>query len=518
VVLNVLFAATLLRIYGLSDYSLWLDEGATWAWATRPTAVETATADPNHPPVWWLVTRAALTVLPDDETGLRLPSAVLGVLAVVLAWMLARRLLDPSRVPSRGEFVGLDRGAPVWVAVLCAANPFWLELSQEARMYSALLVETLGLSLLYLRWLDRGGRGTLVAYGLLGALSLHTHYYAAWTLLGHAAHAASAPLPSRLGAPARRRAPFLAAVVAAGLLFLPWFLHARSETQRFVPPAWYDVWGYLGHSLWRMAIGPGLVVLDRARLEAPLLGILAQEWLVVAVVALLWFAPIGLGAAALRRDPGLRRFVLATLVVPLLALLVAYRHTPLTQERYVVAHSPALILLAVLGARRAPRLLRPVLLGGLLLLCVAGFFAWRVPNASLSLALTHGHPYGKEQWREAAAWVDERARPSDPVFLHPGYLRLVWDFYDRGRHPKVLLPEEGALSAEELLARHPELSTAPRAFLVLAHEQTEDWDHYARAMREAWTRASLEAGRGFSFDSRAFPRQWGVRVFSFERR
>ena len=72
---NVLVGATLLRLYGLSDYSLWLDEGATWTWATKPTLAEAATADPNHPPVWWLVTRAGLAFFPDDEWGLRLPAA-----------------------------------------------------------------------------------------------------------------------------------------------------------------------------------------------------------------------------------------------------------------------------------------------------------------------------------------------------------------------------------------------------------------------------------------------------------
>ena len=68
------------------------------------------------------------------------------------------RLTDGARTPTRGGFVGGDGSTAVWVTVLAVVNPFWIEYAQEARMYTALLVEALGLSLLYLRWLDRGGR------------------------------------------------------------------------------------------------------------------------------------------------------------------------------------------------------------------------------------------------------------------------------------------------------------------------------------------------------------------------
>ena len=54
--------------------------------------------------------------------------------------------------------------------------------------------------------------------------------------------------------------------------------------------------------------------------------------------------------------------------------------------------------------------------------------------------LHHGHPYGREPWRQAQILVKELSRPGDLVLLAPQYLRLVWDYYDRGRLETLGLP------------------------------------------------------------------------------
>ncbi len=103
------------------------------------------------------------------------------------------------------------------------------------------------------------------------------------------------------------------------------------------------------------------------------------------------------------------------------------------------------------------------------------------------------------------------------MLLHPGLppnpLTYVWDYYDRGRLRKVLLPSE-PLSADEILARFPEIATARRAFLVLSHEETKDKDHYVKELRTAWVRTSAA---GFRLDGASFPRHWGIRVHEFAR-
>jgi hypothetical protein len=422
------------------------------------------------------------------------------VLSVWLAYLLARRICDPARVPSRGGFAGLDAGAPIWVACLAAANPFWIEYSQEARMYAALLAETLGLSLLYLRWLDKGARGTLVAYALIAALALYTHYLSLWVIAAHAFHALLAARRERAVSRPFSPLPLLAAQAAAGLLFVPWFVHVLREF-RGISPGEYEPFGRMGHALWRMGIGPGLVAPGRPRVEAgphagvgaaaePIVGapveagpiaVFREEPIRIVVTALLWIVPIVVGVRAFSRDRGARSFVLAAVLVPIGLTLLAAVRWPLIHEKYLIALAPFLLLLAVVGAR-------------------------------VQRFLTGDHVYGKEQWREAHALVATEPAADTAVLVHAPFLRMTWDFYARSDRRRVAVlpppevPSDRSLAAAEIHRK--------QVFLVLSHESTDARDHYRDAVLEALAAAwgGWEIRRVVTL-----PKQWGIRVWEFAR-
>jgi hypothetical protein len=502
-----------------------VDEGVTWANSVRGTWADATLAEANHPPLWWLVTRAVVSLAGDGVLALRAPAAAASALSVVLAWLLARRLLDPARVPARGGFRGLDAGAAGWVAALSAASAFSIEYAQEARMYAALLAESLGLTLLYLRWLDRGGRGTLVAYAALATAALHTHYFAVWPLLAHAVHAVLA-LRSRRGdavpAPGRGPRPFLAALAVAALLFVPWLVHLLGAYRRVASGEGFEPFGRLANALWRMGTGPAIEALDRPRVEAGWRAVLAESWPLVLATALAWGAPIALGLRAAWRDRGLRALVLATVALPAAALLALSPWFPLVHEKYLIFAWPFLLLLAVLGARSARGVARAALLGGLVALHAAGLVAYHAADAEpVVRALSGGHRHGKEQWAQVQAWVRRRAGPDDLVLLHgrweavggPGrttpLLEPVWSYYDRGHPPATFLPETAASTAD-LVREVPRVLEAPRVFLVLSHEETVPKDHYRRLL------GALLSTRGLrQVDSAVADRSWGIRVFEW---
>jgi uncharacterized membrane protein len=522
--INVVSAAVVLRLLKIQDESLWVDEGVTWANATRGSWSDTVVAEANHPPLWWLVTRAVAQWAGDGPLALRAPAAVLSALSVVLAYLLAKRLLDPARTPSRGGFLGLDAGAPMWIAALSAASAFSIEYAQEARMYAALLAESLGLTLLYLRWLDRGRRGTLVAYAALATLALYTHYFAAWPILAHAAHAL-VRLRSRRGddVPAPSSPiPLLAAQGVAFLLFVPWLVHLLGSYRRVAMGEAFDPFGRLANALWRMGTGPGIEALDRPRVEAGWKSVLADAWPLVVGTALAWGVPIAFGVRRAWRDRGLRTLVATTVALPSVLLLAISPWFPLIHEKYLIFAWPLLLLLAVLGARSAPRFLRPVLLGGLVALHAVGILAYHAADAEpVARALSGGHPYGKEQWDWVHHWIRRRAQPGDLVLLHgrweaiggPGkttpLLEPVWSYYDRGGLASTYLPES-ALSGSGVESHVPGLYEAGRVFLVLSHEETVPKDHYAHVL------GVLLGARGYvREDARVASRSWGIRVFEW---
>ena len=472
--LNAMSAALVLRLLRLDDFSLWHDEGVTWWNATRPTVGETVTAEPNNPPLWWLVTRVWISFSGDSEWSLRMPAAILGAVSVLLAWRLAKRLLDPVSAPARAGFLGLDALAPYWVAGLAAAGAFWIQWSQEARMYAALLAESLGLSLLYLRWLDGGKKGVLVAYALLAALALHTHYFAIWPILAHAVHAFFAWRARRGTDRPLSLLGFAAAQAAAALLFVPWLLY-------MLPRAWgaqtsmREPFGWLAHSVWRMAVGPGVVALDRARYESGTSAALREHAALIAATAAAWFVPMVFGLVALRRDRALRGFVLASLLVPIVGVVaMAYRFAVL-DEKYLVYLAPTFLILAVLGARSAPAVLRPVLLGGLVAVHAVGLVAYHgSAYPQVERAFSPGHPYGKESWREVHASVANYVKPGTLVFLHAPFLQPTWEYYEAHQPrkapaiplPALDVPADRVYDVAELLHHAP---AAQAASLSLIH-------------------------------------------------
>jgi len=520
-IVNAVLTAFVLRMLHLSDLSLWLDEGVTWWNATRESWTATALAEHNHPPVWWLVTRLSLAVFQPDEFGLRMPAVLAGMLSIVLAGLLARRLADPARVPSRGGFVGLERGAVVWVVLFASTGAFWIALSQEARMYAGLLAESLGLSLLYLRWLDRDRRSTLVAYGLLASFALYTQYLAVLPILGHALHAFVLARRSRGDPVPVRFLPFFTTVALAGLSFVPWFLWFLKEppgaSAAIVPP-----YGRFLHAIWRMAVGPAFVPLDRVRADEGVGSVLREQPVAIAVSALLWLVPLAFGVRALARDRGLRAFLACGILLPSVLLVGLGIRYPLVEEKYLVFLAPLLLLTAVLGAVTAPRWAKPVLLAALVVVHAVGLVAYHARETPAVIeVLGGGHVYGKEQWREVEAAVSRATAKGDVVLLHAPYMRFVWDFYAEGAAvrrtplPGLERPSDAVMTADEVRREVPALADAKYVVLVLSHECTPKRDHYLTVvldvLRDVW-------GETPRFEITPYKVQWGIRVATFERR
>lgn len=546
--LNIMAAGAVLRLTTLSEHSLWLDEGATWSWISRPTWGGTVFAEANHPPVWWVITRLWTGIFGDSEYALRAPAAILGIATIYLCWRLGLRLFDGSAQPRRGGFARsadpvTGRRAALWFAGFVAVSTYFIEYAQEARMYSLLLFETVALSLLYLRWLDKNDRKSLVGYALVGALALHTQYFALWPILGHASHALWLGLRTRGQPGAVKPLPFIAAVAGAGALFIPWFLYMAANYEGISTGDPYEPFGRLTYVLWRIGAGPGLVVVDRARLEEGIPAVMEEEALTIGLTALVWFVPVAVGGWLVRRESGLSSFIVFNLVVPTLFVLAVFPFFPLIHERYLLFLAPWMLFLATYGALRASSWMRPLLLGGLCVLLGVGLAAYFAvdsflvpkgrgatlggaqlaagygPNPEHPLrAIDHGHPFGKEPWREAQQFVEAHSEPGDLVLLHPWYLHLVWDYYDRQRIERLLLPREEVTPEAVLEQVGERVKQAKRVFLILAHEETEDPNAYFRIVGAAVMQSWLGTGSVEMVSPILFERSWGVRVAVFNRR
>lgn len=130
-ILAIVSFATALRFFELGEESLWNDELSTWLRAVDGDLADLISFLKNdpHPPLFFVIIRAVGQTLGDSEALLRLPSALGGVLAVILVWVFGRKFFNPN--------VGLIAAA--FIAV--AWTPIYY--SQEARAYSMLMASAI---------------------------------------------------------------------------------------------------------------------------------------------------------------------------------------------------------------------------------------------------------------------------------------------------------------------------------------------------------------------------------------
>jgi 4-amino-4-deoxy-L-arabinose transferase-like glycosyltransferase len=159
-------------------------------------------ASESNPPFYYVLAWGWAKAFGTGEVGLRSLSALLGLLAVPVGYLIGRQLTG--------------RRAGLALAAVVAVNPMLVWYSQEARSYS-LLVLFCGLSLLFfLRALDSGRGRDLALWAVCSALALCSHYFA-FFLIGLEAAWLLLALRERR----RAVAAALAAVALTGAALLP---------------------------------------------------------------------------------------------------------------------------------------------------------------------------------------------------------------------------------------------------------------------------------------------------------
>ncbi len=166
--------AAILRFYRLGHQGFWFDEGNT-AQEVSFTVGQMLTLLKHYestPPLYYGIAWVWSRAFGDTEVGLRSLSAVVGVLAVPMAFAAASKLVS--------------RRAALIAAALVAFNPYLIWYSQEARAYSlAVLLTGAGLwAFACVR--AEPTRRSLAAWTIISALALATEYYSVLVVLPEA--------------------------------------------------------------------------------------------------------------------------------------------------------------------------------------------------------------------------------------------------------------------------------------------------------------------------------------------
>lgn len=415
-------AAAGLRLWGLGEWSFWVDEGHTWRDATMPLTGEHGflASDRVRYGIPFLLLRLllGLGVTGYDEASVRLPFTLIGIATIPAMAICGRRLVGawPAVVS----------------AMLLALNPWHLYWSQNARGYGlALLLCVLALHRGHL-WLGGRRRRDLFGTVLLVALAAASH-----PTMGMLAAAFGGYLFVRWGAGSRlgpRVTGAIAALVA--LVVLPVLIRVLSENG-LLPFSGF-MKSKADPSL-RHFVETSLFYFRPATLLAGLLGMLV--------------APRVLG-----RDRAL--FLICLVAVPMLVLTGVSASLVKVTARYGICALPVLTwlvaLMLVVVARRVRRTSLP------LALLLPGILA--ADSLRLDVAYFTSQYGQRGRWREAAAFARAEAvrrgseglyvvstnEPAMLYYLRPKHWFLMADDPHPGFGVKVLLREtiDGGLDRE----------------------------------------------------------------------
>ncbi len=388
--------ALALRLYGLADKPLWLDEVSTLHRATIGfSSMIAESLHSKHYPTYfallWLVAKLGVSTW-----LLRLPSAIFGAVSAALVVAIGREADKPRTGIAAGLLLGF--------------SPFDVQYGQEARSYTLvaalILVALWGLVRLARQAMARepqpSTRGAWLAYGggTLAALCV-LNVAVPWLVASNIAAAAIAWQAKE------QRAAFLRCwALAQAIIFVLWLpalgaVLYDSKGAALEGPGWAlpEKWT----ALWSI-IGP--VYLDRisAFITFDVLPS-AVPGLSLAIAALAAY-----GAWRLRRQPhALIVIGCAACVLPLLLLLVS-RVTPVLVPRYFAWSAAPFFILAGAG--------------------IARLSAWRYAAALATfvlVALINLEPYyhaeTKPRWDLATARLAGETQPGDVVLFNS------WDAY-----------------------------------------------------------------------------------------
>ncbi len=446
----LLWLAFVWRAWGLDFQSLWRDEVDVIRFATQPWPQLLAmfTRPGENGPLFYVLMRFWLAAVGRSEYALRFASLMMGVLAVALAMVLARRL-------------GFPRPAAAITGLLMATNPYLTWYSQEGKMYALVTVLVLGSTLAFVEALRRGGWLRWALYWLLTTLCFYVHVLAVLVIPLH--------LLWFLISWRRSRRRWLGYTLALAGLTLP-----------YLPLVWWQL------KLWNSrTFNPGFPFVPLDQMATVLLLAFTRGFLPVSSAwsltpfLFLAMAGIWLGGERLKVAPDERSlrviaWLLLWLSFPVLALFGISLRVPLFTDRYLIWIAPALWLLAGLGTAavaRYNRMVAVLVLGSVLALHLQSTgFQTRVPI--------------KSDFRHATAFVENQRRPGDAVMPIMPYIQHSYAYYAKAPVPWVEPPytNAGMTPAQVDAEMRQRLRNWRGVWLVSSEESA--WDR--RGLVRAW--------------------------------
>lgn len=409
----ILVITALLRWYNNTAIALWHDEAFSalyiryhWGEMMHRIVLDV------HPPLYYIVLRFWAYLFGDALVSLRSLSILFGVLTVWAGYAFIKKAFNSVNL-------GLI------TALFLAVNPFQIQYSLEARMYTMGTFLVMLSSWLLLRALESRRKRDWVFYALSAVAAFYTHYYLLFSIAAQALYALYAVYKSGSWKRPLKDNQLVNLVMAGAIalvIYIPWVPSLLQQIKRvsggyWIPPM--DRWSIPG-TVWKITFGGDYI---------------GHNTLIVGCIAtfiFLWYF-----IKKYREQE--KWLVILGLVIPFLAAILLSLKSAIYQDRYFVFASLSISILAALTLSAIPKaIVRRVLVSLFIVFSVWMF--WR--NWTQLDVRDFGSSFIKKPGMAAAgSYIDDRANinANDKIYVGSSFIFFTFKYYNEtGIAPKLI--------------------------------------------------------------------------------
>lgn len=395
----ILLLGAFLRFYNNTAVALWHDEAFSALYMRYPWSEMIFRIGLDvHPPLYYFILRFWTYVMGQGLLSLRLLSISFGVLTVWAGYLFVKAAFQNQKLA-------------LLAALFLAVNPFQIQYSLEARMYTLGTFLSLLSGYLLVRALEH--QKFWIWYGIAVAAALYTHYYLLFTI---AAQGLFVILYFWKTRNVKTLARAIGAYFLAFVLYVPWVPTLWQQIRRvqqsyWIPPM--NRWSIPG-TVWKMIFGGQ--------------GINRTVLIIASVTTLLiifyYFKRV--------KDFS-KWLVLFGVLLPFLGAVTLSLKTNIYLDRYFVFASLFFVILVVQAFYQTPRIFwRRVLVTALLAMSLFAFFKnW----ADLGIKTKPG-------MAAAAKLVNENVRTGDHIYVASSFIYFTFQYYNQTPIKPLLISNE----------------------------------------------------------------------------
>jgi uncharacterized membrane protein len=165
VLLVIVLVGLVFRVYGLDSKSIWVDEMYSIKVSQYSlSGIIEETSQDVHPPLYYILLHFMVKWFGHTEFAVRLLSAIVGSLSILMAFQVGKILFE--------------RKTGLLFSLILGFSVYHIRYSQEARMYSLLVLLALISFYFFIRLLQERNVVSAVGYILATTLLAYTHVFA----------------------------------------------------------------------------------------------------------------------------------------------------------------------------------------------------------------------------------------------------------------------------------------------------------------------------------------------------